>query len=416
MSGVGAEPDKSPPRYTYAMRYAAVLALLVFMVACEPVEETAETTTPAPSATARPTATIAATPAPTPEPTVSPKIFFASERDPRGVYLMNADGSNPVRIGGNVSTRGAGRWSSDGTKVAYAKCPGLPDRNSELRVASVDGSEDTNVSNHPDPDVWICYTESPPGGFDWSPDGERLVFYSFREPAGLYVVNADGSDLTYLVDGVEPAWSPDGELIAFIGRRDEEAWRMDLEVIRPDGSGRRLLAKIPCVWSALEPQCFFFQPAEWSPDRSLLTFVGTANKPDPADESTFTAEVYTLRADGSGLKAITDAPDEEYGAAWVDCSRPTAGCEARVVNVGVGGLKVRDHSLGSPGFDVGVVGKLRESETVCLIGQAWYKEGYQWWPVRGPDGTEGWAAGYDPGAATERWLQATDETCSEARP
>jgi eukaryotic-like serine/threonine-protein kinase len=77
-----------------------------------------------------------------------------------------------------------------------------------------------------------------PGGAcqsSWSPDGEKLVFVSpcsenlvigVPPPSNtsLYIINADGSELTQLttVPGgdLEPAWSPDGTRIAFTSLRD----------------------------------------------------------------------------------------------------------------------------------------------------------------------------------------------------
>jgi len=56
----------------------------------------------------------------------------------------------------------------------------------------------------------------------WSPDGSRLAFAGYHYPGGrdpgLYVVGADGTNLTLLVPGRvigRVAWSPDASMIAF---------------------------------------------------------------------------------------------------------------------------------------------------------------------------------------------------------
>jgi Tol biopolymer transport system component len=68
---------------------------------------------------------------------------------------------------------------------------------------------------------------------DFSPSGKRVV-YSLAN-GGVLTVSVDGSRRRRLTsDGVAPRWSPDGRLIAFqAGAR--------IDVMRPDGSGRRAL-------------------------------------------------------------------------------------------------------------------------------------------------------------------------------
>ncbi len=404
----------------YAILLGPVLGLLALAACGGGGEEVEPTPTPSPAvAQPSPTPTPTTTPSPTPEPTATPaplRILFTSDREPMGKYLMDADGSNVVRIGSMLGGLEVDIWSPDGSKVAFVKCLEAPSNDSELHVANADGSGEVNVSNHPSPDIERCGTDACCGGFDWSPDGTRLVFYSFRDPGGLYVVIADGSGLAFLADGFQPSWSPDGESIAFMGRSDLASLEDDLEVIKADGSDRRVLARIPCLWSGFGGSCgwSFFRRISWSPDGAYIVFAATPSSanPEPPDFN-FNSEVYTLRNDGTGLTKITYSPSGGSGhPRWVDCSRPTAGCQARVTNVGPERLNVRKAPVGTgvEGF-ASVVGKLREGDVVCFIGPPRYSDGFKWWPLHAVDGTEGWAAAFDPGEVNRPWLTATGETC-----
>ena len=390
------------------MRYIVVLFPLVALslAACSGGGEGVQPTPTASPAVAQPTPTI--TPSPTPEPTPTPaplRILFTSDREPMGTYIMDVDGSNVVRIGSILGVQGVGVWSSDGSKVAFVKCPEGPSSDSELHVAKADGTRDVNVSNDPAPDGFVCGTESI-GGYDLSDDGRRVVFYSSRDPRGLYVVNADGSGLTFLVEGVLPSWSPDGESITFIGQTDEANWQGDLEIIRPDGSGQRLLAEIPCSYNTLGGPCITLR-VRWSPDGTMLLFSASPSPPDPGFPAEAVYDVYLLRSDGSVLTNITRSATRNHATRWVDCSRPTAGCQARVTNVGPERLNVRKRA----GLGASTVGKLSEGDVVCFIGPPRYIDGFKWWPLHAVDGAEGWAAAFDPDAVDEPWLTPTGETC-----
>ena len=394
------------------------LTALLLIAACNGGEEAQPTPTPSPAI-----ARLSPTPQPTPTPPLSPtleptamprtaRIFSISTRQPMGSYLKNADGSGLAWIGGMLWIPEVDIWSPDGSKVAFVVCPERPILPAELYVMNSDGTGLTNVSNHPAHDVVKCQTDAPFGGFDWSPDGTRLVFHSSRDPRGLYVVKADGSGLAFLVDGVLPSWSPDGEMIAFIGQTDEANWEMDLEVIRPDGSGRMLLSRIPCFLSFLGASCQATR-VRWSPGGTLLVFAANPAPPPAGPQLPESINsVYTLGADGSGLTRVTDSPGEHFAPIWVDCSRPTAGCEAKVTNVASEGLNVRQE----PSKDASPVGKLGDGELVCFIGPSRFIDGFRWWPARSEAGIEGWSAAFDPDEPNEPWLTATGRTCQGEQP
>jgi len=109
---------------------------------------------------------------------------------------------------------------------------------------------------------------------------------------GLYVANADGSDIRRLsVVGGQTSWSPDGTRIAY-GSGGH------LQIVNADGSGRRTIAAADRVLSA-----------KWSPDGAWIAY----------HSATAEGGVYTIRADGSGLPTLVD-PQGKFPA-WTPDGR-----------------------------------------------------------------------------------------------
>lgn len=83
-------------------------------------------------------------------PAVSPdgtKIAFVSTRDGNSeIYVMDADGSNPVNLTRHPSADLDPAWSPDGTKLAFASSR---DGNFDIYVMDADGSDPVNPTRHP---------------------------------------------------------------------------------------------------------------------------------------------------------------------------------------------------------------------------------------------------------------------------
>ena len=102
-------------------------------------------------------------------------------------------------------------------------------------------------------------------------DGKLVVFGEDpenRDLDGLYVLNADGSGLRQITHSIvdeQPHWSPDGSWIALV----HSGYPTDtIEVIRDDGSGRRVLGPGDEGGNAL------LAPSPWSPDGTRLAWGG----------------------------------------------------------------------------------------------------------------------------------------------
>jgi len=158
------------------------------------------------------------------------KIVFTSRRDGNNeIYIMNAEGTNPVRLTEQPGDDFAPSWSPDGAQIVFVSDRGQSPGIYDLYIMNADGSGARRLTN----DTAIDYSP------DWSPDGKVIAFRSHHDgPGDIYLINVDGSDLLNLTDHPSedwaPSWSPDGSLIAFQTDRDGN-W--EIYQMRVDGSG-----------------------------------------------------------------------------------------------------------------------------------------------------------------------------------
>lgn len=142
-----------------------------------------------------------------------------------------------------------------------------------------------------------------------SPDGSRLAFNLARfdgkqvSPIGIVVTNATNITQTAeelmaaankLSGATSPAWSLDGNWIAYVSSDLSNA---GLYVIRPDGTGKKLIYEPPAGTTLAG------SPPAWSPDSKKLAF-GTLN-----------GAIYTVNIDGSNAKMIS-GPGSDTFPAW----------------------------------------------------------------------------------------------------
>ena len=131
-----------------------------------------------------------------------------------GIYVVDANGGTPTRLLNSVNTYDPA-LSSYGSHIAYFEGPG--DEDNTLRVMDADGSG----SRVRLPDEGMMHNLVYPGNLAWFPAGNRLMFDAvplINKTLGwesIYMVNADGSDLTRLGAGTNPFLSPDGSRIAY---------------------------------------------------------------------------------------------------------------------------------------------------------------------------------------------------------
>lgn len=155
------------------------------------------------------------------------KIVFNSLRDdPKAydVYMMNADGSGVARLTATPEDETCAQFSPDGKHVVFLR--GFANGNDDIMISGPDLKDAVNLSASP-------YANE--GWPSWSPDGTRVLFSSNRSGVMVvYVVNADGTGLRPLTDGMATSedaravFSPDGTRIAFTRRRGKS---MDIWVL-----------------------------------------------------------------------------------------------------------------------------------------------------------------------------------------
>ena len=256
------------------------------------------------------------------------KIAYAGGEIRHSIWSVNPDGTGNTQLtqdGSNGSSY-LPSWSRLGTRIAFASVPSVfPVPRWELWAMDPDGSARTRITRFTE-DASLVVLDKP----SWSPDGQKLAFSAHprNEESGLcvrsyiwaffdrqacnvgvYTVNADGTGLTRLHDGFQPAWSPRGDRIAFsayLGTTTE------IFTMRLDGSG---LALHTLNESRDE------EPS-WSPDGSQLAFTSdraqrlTHPSWDRRCCSGGPGDIFVMDADGTNVRQLTTDEGLDAGPAW----------------------------------------------------------------------------------------------------
>ena len=201
-------------------------------------------------------------------------------------------------------------------------------------VAQVDEKKEKNISH-----LWLLYLESgetrqltfTPARHmlpRWSPDGRWIAFIANREnekEMHLYVMPADGGEARRITDKpivrvVDFDWSPDGEHLVFAAkaRRPDEPeeeedilWRDVTRLIwKMDGEGwwdGRWVQVWRIPRQGGEPQQLTDADVDhmsprWSPDGKWIAFI-SKRVPDP--DKVFFADIFVIPADGGDERQLT---------------------------------------------------------------------------------------------------------------
>jgi len=234
------------------------------------------------------------------DPTLSrdgTRIAYATNNQPNpGLFVANADGSNPTLVYGGQDVRGP-MFSPDGSKIAFwerFQCvrvikgrPNIPDTCTHVKVIPTGGAQ-------PGQD-WLpagqsAYANSP----TWSADGKTLFFKDekaiYAAPLGQVAKPLSKFEPRYNT----PAASPMGGQIAVAMDFNKDHYEIGL--IPDDGtvSFTQLTQSPPFLY----PPQTSLSPA-WSPDGSKIAFVSDRDG---------ALHVWTMNADGSNPVKISDLP------------------------------------------------------------------------------------------------------------
>ena len=218
--------------------------------------------------------------------------------------MTRSDGSHLTQLtqspsgetcGSGGFCNGSPAWSPDGSEIAFTRASGLIEHNLienvGIYVVNADGSEVRQITQKSQPALG---EDSDP---QWSPDALKIVFQRFnvrtarpKNGVALWIVDlVSGNERRVtpwkLRAGDTPDWSPDGSRILFHSNVDGPSdVSANLYTIRPNGAQLRQL-------TFAEGGDVQYFGSSYSPDGTMITFGRR-----PATEGT-AADVFVMRVD-----------------------------------------------------------------------------------------------------------------------
>jgi serine/threonine protein kinase/Tol biopolymer transport system component len=223
---------------------------------------------------------------------------------PLGWYLTRAKTTAPnwsrashLQLTNQPGTEFFPTLAPDGEDFVFASDP---EGNFDLFLQRVGGKNPRSLTpNTPSDEYEATY----------SPDGKRIAFYSNREPAGVYVMEATGENVRPLLPRCHhPAWSPNGKEIVCsrVGHSLPSTRNVNpssLFIVDAETGAQRTL----CENDAMQPS--------WSPNGSRIAFwfnPPSSGRSDIATISKVGGEISVVTSDGSTNWNPVWSPDGKF--------------------------------------------------------------------------------------------------------
>ncbi len=149
-----------------------------------------------PTNTTRPTTAISA--ADTPRGKIAYSIASDSLPEHHNIWIANGSGGEARLI---VETAIMPALSPDGRQIAYYRM-----KDSGIYIANSNGTSPRKIIPYSD----TCCVQ-------WSPDGKNIVYFrgNLKIGGSIFIAGSDGSNITEIAQGFNPAWSPDGNRLTY---------------------------------------------------------------------------------------------------------------------------------------------------------------------------------------------------------
>jgi Tol biopolymer transport system component/predicted Ser/Thr protein kinase len=216
-------------------------------------------------------------------------LFVANLRNNISIFRVNRGGGEPQVVEG-VGRKGG--VSVAGTRMMYERYYYRPQD-----IWRVPGPRSPMRDRVPERIITSSESDGSP---DYSPDGQRIVFYSDRHGVGnIWICDSDGSDPIQLTDFARaagmPRWSPTGKQVAFDSR--VETGDYNIYVIDADGGVARRVTQ----------EASDENHAAWSRDGGWIYF--TSNR-------TGGQQIWKIPAEGSEALQVTRDGGFDVRESW----------------------------------------------------------------------------------------------------
>ena len=207
------------------------------------------------------------------------------------VYLYDINSGRHEKLGNFPNMTFAPRFSPDGSKVIMSMAT---KGNTDIYEMSLRTRQPRRITTHSSIDTAPSY----------SPDGRQIVFESDRGGSQqLYTMSSSGGNVQRITFGkgryANPVWSPRGDLIAFTRMYKGKFY---IGVIRPDGSGERLITN-----------AYHVEGPSWSPNGRVLTYF--KERPVGPGGSQRQTKIYTVDITGYNERWLR-TPQDASDPAW----------------------------------------------------------------------------------------------------